>query len=150
MAGLYFEEFESGQVFQHAIRRTITESDNVLISTLTHNPAALHLDEEYCREHTEFGQRIVNSCLTLSLMVGISVNDSTLGTAVANLGWDEVRFPAPLFHGDTIRVETEVLALRESRSRKNNGIVIFEHRAYNQHDMLVGTCKRSALMLKRT
>ena len=150
MAGLYYEEFEIGQTFQHAIRRTITEADNVLISTLTHNPAALHLDEEYCREHTEFGQRIVNSCLTLSLMVGISVNDTTLGTAVANLGWDEVRFPAPLFHGDTIRVETEVLELRESRSRPNNGIVIFEHRAYNQHEKLVGTCKRTALMLKRT
>ena len=150
MAGLYYEEFEIGQTFQHAIRRTITEADNVLISTLTHNPAALHLDEEYCREHTEFGQRIVNSCLTLSLMVGISVNDTTLGTAVANLGWDEVRFPAPLFHGDTIRVETEVLELRESRSRPNNGIVIFEHRAYNQRDTLVGICKRTALMLKRT
>ena len=150
MAGLYYEEFEIGQTFQHAIRRTITEADNVLISTLTHNPAALHLDEEYCREHTEFGQRIVNSCLTLSLMVGISVNDTTLGTAVANLGWDEVRFPAPLFHGDTIRVETEVLELRESRSRPNNGIVIFEHRAYNQNDTLVGICKRTALMLKRT
>jgi acyl dehydratase len=149
MAGLYFEEFETGQVFQHAIRRTITEADNVLISTLTHNPAALHLDEEYCREHTEFGQRIVNSCLTLSLMVGISVNETTLGTAVANLGWDEVRFPAPLFHGDTIRVETEVLELRESRSRPDNGIVIFEHRAYNQHETLVGTCKRSALMLRK-
>ena len=150
MAGLYFEEFEIGQVFEHPIRRTITEADNVLISTLTHNPAALHLDEEYCREHTEFGRRIVNSCLTLSLMVGISVNDTTLGTAVANLGWDEVRFPAPLFHGDTIRVETEVLELRESRSRPHNGIVIFEHRAYNQEDTLVGTCKRTALMLKRT
>ena len=149
MAGLYFEQFETGQVFQHAIRRTITESDNVLISTLTHNPAALHLDEEYCREHTEFGQRIVNSCLTLSLMVGISVNETTLGTAVANLGWDEVRFPAPLFHGDTIRVETEVLELRESRSRPDNGIVIFEHRAFNQHDKLVGICKRTALMLRQ-
>ena len=149
MAGLYFEQFETGQLFRHAIRRTITEADNVLISTLTHNPAALHLDEEYCRAHTEFGQRIVNSCLTLSLMVGISVNDTTLGTAVANLGWDEVRFPAPLFHGDTIRVETEVLELRESRSRPDNGIVIFAHRAYNQHDSLVGTCKRTALMLKR-
>ena len=149
MAGLYFEQFETGQVFQHAIRRTITESDNVLISTLTHNPAALHLDEEYCREHTEFGQRLVNSCLTLSLMVGISVNETTLGTAVANLGWDEVRFPAPLFHGDTIRVETEVLELRESRSRPDNGIVIFEHRAFNQHDKLVGICKRTALMLRQ-
>jgi acyl dehydratase len=148
MAGLYFEEFSVGQVFQHSIRRTITEADNVLISTLTHNPAALHLDEEYCREHTEFGQRVVNSCLTLSLMVGISVHDTTLGTTVANLGWDEVRFPAPLFHGDTIRVETEVLELRASRSRPDNGIVLFEHRAYNQRDVLVGRCKRSALMLR--
>ena len=149
MGGLYFEEIHEGQVFQHAIRRTITEADNVLISTLTHNPAALHLDEEYCREHTEFGQRIVNSCLTLSLMVGISVNETTLGTAVANLGWDEVRFPAPLFHGDTIRVETEVVGLRESRSRPDNGIVVFEHRAFNQDDRLVGTCKRTALMLRQ-
>jgi acyl dehydratase len=149
MAGLYFEEFETGQVFDHPIRRTVTEADNVLISTLTHNPAALHLDEEYCKAHTEFGTRIVNSCLTLSLMVGISVNDTTLGTTVANLGWDEVRFPRPLFHGDTLRVETEVLELRESRSRPDNGIVIFEHRAYNQRDELVGTCKRTALMLRK-
>lgn len=149
MAGLYFEEFETGQVFDHAIRRTITETDNVLISTMTHNPAALHLDEEYCREYTEFGQRVVNSCLTLSLMVGISVNDTTLGTTVANLGWDEVRFPRPLFHGDTIHVQTEVLELRESRSRPQNGIVIFEHRAYNQQDELVGICKRTALMHRK-
>ena len=149
MAGLYFEEFHVGQVFDHAIRRTITETDNVLISTLTHNPAALHLDEAYCREHTEFGQRVVNSCLTLSLMVGISVHDTTLGTAVANLGWDEVRFPRPLFHGDTLRVETEVLELRESRSRPDNGIVIFEHRAFKQDGEQVGVCKRTALMLKR-
>jgi acyl dehydratase len=148
MAGLYFEEFKVGQVFTHAIRRTITETDNVLFSTMTHNPAALHLDEEYCRTHTEFGQRVVNSCLTLSLMVGISVNDTTLGTTVANLGWDEVRFPLPLFHGDTIHVQTEVLDLRDSRSRPDNGIVIFEHRAYNQTDQLVGVCKRSALMLR--
>ena len=149
MAGLYFEEFEIGQVVDHAIRRTITETDNVLFSTMTHNPAALHLDEEYCREHSEFGQRVVNSCLTLSLMVGISVNDTTLGTTVANLGWDEVRFPRPLFHGDTIRVQTEVLELRDSRSRPDNGIVIFEHRAYNQQDQLVGSCRRTALMLRR-
>lgn len=149
MAGLYFEEFQVGQVFDHAIRRTLTETDNVVFSTMTHNPAPLHLDEEYCREHTEFGQRIVNSCLTLSLMVGISVNDTTLGTTVANLGWDEVRFPKPLFHGDTIRIQTEVLELRESRSRPDNGIVIFEHRAYNQDDQLVGTCKRTALMLRK-
>jgi len=149
MAGLYFEEFHVGQVFDHAIRRTITEADNVLLTTMTHNPAALHLDEEYCRQHTEFGQRVVNSCLTLSLMVGISVNETTLGTAVANLGWDEVRFPKPLFHGDTVHIQTEVLELRESRSRPNNGIVIFEHRAFNQRDELVGVCKRTALMLRR-
>jgi len=149
MAGLYFEEFRKGQIFEHPIRRTITETDNVLFSTMTHNPAALHLDEEYCRNETEFGQRIVNSCLTLSLMVGISVGDTTLGTTVANLGWDEVRFPAPLFHGDTIRVETEVLELRESKSRPHNGIVIFEHRAFQQDNQLVGVCKRSALMLRK-
>jgi acyl dehydratase len=149
MAGLYFEEFQVGQVFDHAIRRTLTETDNVVFSTMTHNPAPLHLDEEYCREHTEFGQRIVNSCLTLSLMVGISVNDTTLGTTVANLGWDEVRFPRPLFHGDTIRIQTEVLELRDSRSRPDNGIVIFEHRAYNQDNQLVGSCKRTALMLRK-
>jgi acyl dehydratase len=149
MAGLYFEEFETGQIFDHPIRRTVTEADNVQISTLTHNPAALHLDEEYCKAHTEFGTRIVNSCLTLSLMVGISVNDTTLGTTVANLGWDEVRFPRPLFHGDTLRVETEVLELRDSRSRPDNGVVIFEHRAYNQRDEMVGTCKRTALMLRK-
>ena len=146
MAGLYFEEFELGQIFQHPIRRTITEADNVFFSALTHNPAALHLDEEYCREETEFGQRIVNSCLTLGMMVGISVGETTLGTTVANLGWDEVRFPAPLFHGDTIRVESEVLELRDSKSRPDNGIVIFHHRAYKQDGTLVAECKRSALM----
>lgn len=149
MAGLYFEEFSVGQIFHHAIRRTVTEADNVFFSALTHNPAALHLDEEYCREHTEFGQRIVNSSFTLGLMVGISVGDTTLGTTVANLGWDEVRFPAPLFHGDTIRIESEVVALRESKSRPDNGITIFEHRAYKQDGKLVGICKRSALMLRK-
>jgi len=149
MAGLFYEEFQVGQVFDHPIRRTITETDNVIFSTMTHNPAALHLDEEYCRTQTEFGQRVVNSCLTLSLMVGISVNDTTLGTTVANLGWDDVRFPRPLFHGDTIHVRTEVLELRDSRSRPDNGIVIFEHRAFNQADELVGVCKRSALMLRK-
>ena len=136
-------------MFDHPIRRTITETDNVMFSTMTHNPAPLHLDEEYCRTETEFGQRIVNSCLTLSLMVGISVNDTTLGTTVANLGWDEVRFPHPLFHGDTVHIQTEVMELRESRSRPDNGIVIFEHRAFNQADKLVGVCRRSALMLRK-
>lgn len=149
MAGLYFEEFEVGQVFKHAISRTLTETDNVMFTAMTHNPALLHLDEEYCREHTEFGQRIVNSAFTLALMVGITVHDTTLGTTVANLGWDEVRFPKPLFHGDTIKVETEVVELRESKSRPQNGIVIFEHRAHNQHGELVAICKRSGLMLRK-
>jgi acyl dehydratase len=108
----------------------------------------LHLDEEYCKHHTEFGQRIVNSVFTLGLIVGVSVGDTTLGTTVANLGWDEVRFPKPLFHGDTVRVETEVLELRESQSRPRNGIVIFAHRGYNQHNVLIASCKRTALMLK--
>ena len=148
MAGLYFEEFYPGQLFDHKLRRTITEADNVFFSALTHNPAPLHLDEEYCKNETQYGQRLVNSCLTLGLMVGISVGDTTQGTTVANLGWDEVRFPKPLFHGDTIRVETEVTELRDSKSRPDNGIVIFEHRAFNQHDQLVATCKRSALMLR--
>jgi acyl dehydratase len=149
MPGLYFEEFTVGMLFKHAIRRTVTEADNVFFTALTHNPAALHLDEEYCRSHTEFGQRIVNSAFTLGLMVGISVGDTTLGTTVANLGWDAVRFPKPLFHGDTVHVESEVSEIRESRSRPDNGIVMFEHRAYNQHDDLVATCKRSALMLRK-
>jgi acyl dehydratase len=149
MAGLYFEEFQVGQVFRHAIRRTLTEADNVFFSALTHNPAPLHLDEEYCRTQTEFGQRIVNSALTLGLMVGISVHETTLGTTVANLGWDEVRFPKPLFHGDTIRIESEVLEVRASRSRPHNGIVVFEHRAFNQKGELVASCKRSALMLRK-
>jgi len=149
VAGLYFEELQVGQTFQHAIRRTVTESDNVWFSCITHNPAMLHLDEEYCRTETEFGQRIVNSAFTLGLMVGISVNDTTLGTAVANLGWDEVRFPKPVFHGDTLRIETEVIELRPSKSRPNAGIVTFLHRAYNQRNELVAHCKRSGLQLKR-
>jgi acyl dehydratase len=121
----------------------------VLFSALTHNPAALHLDEEYCRAHSEFGQRVVNSVFTLGLMVGISVADTTLGTTVANLGWDEVRFPRPVFHGDTLRVESDVHELRDSRSRPHNGIVVFVHRAFNQRDELVASCKRSALMLRK-
>ena len=148
MPGLYFEEFTVGQKFDHSIRRTITETDNVLITTMTHNPAALHLDAEYMKG-TEFGRPLINSCLTLSFMVGISVGDTTHGTTVANLGWDEVRFPKPLFCGDTIRVETQVLELRASKSRPENGIVIFAHRAFNQDNVLVGECKRSALMMRK-
>ena len=150
VSGLYFEDLHVGQTFKHAIRRTITEADNVWFSCMTHNPAQLHLDEEYCRTQTEYGQRLVNSAFTLGLMVGISVGDTTLGTAVANLGWDEVRFPKPVFHGDTLRIETEVHDLRLSKSRPNAGIVTFVHRAYNQRDELVAHCKRSGLQLRRS
>jgi len=148
MPGLYFEEFEVGQTFDHPIRRTITEADNVLLTTMTHNPAALHLDAEYMKS-TPYGKPLVNSCLTLSFMIGISVNETTHGTAVANLGMDEVRFPKPVFCGDTLRIESEVLELRDSKSRPDNGIVVFAHRAFNQDDELVGECKRSALMLRK-
>jgi acyl dehydratase len=149
MAGLYYEEFFIGQIFQHPIRRTVTEADNVFFTAMTHNPAQLHLDEEYGKK-TEFGTRIVNSLFTLGLMIGISVGETTLGTTVANLGMDEVRFPKPVFHGDTLRVETEVLELRESRSRPANGIVLFAHRAFIQRGEMVAVCKRPALMLKKT
>lgn len=149
MAGLYFDELKIGQTFKHDLRRTITEADNVWFSALTHNPAYLHLDEEYCKNNTEFGQRIVNSAFTLGLMVGISVGDTTLGTAIANLGWDEVRFPNPLFHGDTVHVETEVVELRDSKSRPDAGIVTFLHRAFNQRDELVAQCRRAGLQRKR-
>lgn len=149
MAGVYFDEMTVGQTFDHPIRRTVTETDNVWFSAITHNPARLHLDEEYCRTETEFGQRLVNSCFTLALMVGISVNDTTLGTAIANLGWDEVRFPKPVFHGDTLRIETEVVDLRDSKSRPDAGIVTFLHRAYNQKNDLVASCKRSGLQRKK-
>ena len=148
MPGLYFEEFSVGQTFAHAIRRTVTEADNVLFTAMTHNPAPLHLDEEYMKG-TEFGARLVNSYFTLGLMVGISVHETTFGTTVANLGMDEVRFPKPVFHGDTLHVETEVLELRESKSRPRNGIVVLLHRAINQKGEIVAQCKRTALMLKK-
>src|ERR1700745_3007582 len=134
-------------VFRHAIRRTVTDADNVFFTALTHNAAALHLDNEYCRTQTEFGQRIVNSAFTLGLMVGISVGDTTLGTTVANLGWDEVRFPKPIFHGDTLHVETEVLELRPSKSPPAQGIVVSQHKALNQKSEIVAQSKRPALML---
>jgi acyl dehydratase len=148
VAGLYFDELQVVQVFEHAIRRTVTESDNVWFSALTHNPTALHLDEDYCQKHTEFGRRLVNRAFTLGLMVAISVEDTKLRTAIANLGWDEVRFAKPVFHDDTIRIQTEVLELRESKSRPNAGIVMFMHRAYKQDDVLVAHCKRTGLQLK--
>ncbi|MFT3666940.1 MaoC family dehydratase [Piscinibacter sp.] len=145
MAGLYFEQFELGQVFVHDVRRTVTETDNLLFTAMTHNPAAIHLDAEYAKG-TEFGKPLMNSVFTLGLVVGISVGDTTLGTTVGNLGWDEVRFPRPVFAGDTIRVESKVLEKRESRSRPDNGVVIFEHVGYNQRGEVICSCKRSALM----
>ena len=148
MGGLYYEQFSVGQRFEHVLRRTVTETDNLLFSALTHNPAALHLDEEYMKA-SEFGTRIVNSCFTLSLMVGISVADTTLGTTIANLGWDEVRFPRPVFIGDTLHIETSVLELRDSRSRPDTGVVTFVHRAFNQRDEEVASCRRIALMKKQ-
>ena len=148
MAGYFYDEFEVGRVFKHAIRRTVTETDNVLFSTLTHNPAPLHLDHEYMRAQSEFGKPLLNSFFTLGLIVGISINDTTLGTTVANLGLEAVRFPAPLFVGDTVHVETEVVAMRPSESRPRNGILTFEHRGYNQHDVLIATCRRNVLMLR--
>ncbi len=148
MPGLYFEEFRVGDVIRHALRRTVTEADNLLFSVLTHNPSPLHLDEEYMR-NTEFGQRIVNSCFTLSLMTGVSVGDTTDRTAIANLGWEDARFPKPVFLGDTLRIETEVAQVRESKSRPDAGVVTLVHRAFNQHDELVGSSRRVALMKKR-
>ena len=148
MAGLYFEEFEVGHIFKHELRRTITESDNMLFSNMTLNPQPLHIDFDFASK-TEFGKPLVNSLFTLGLMIGISVNDTTIGTTVGNLGMSEVRFPHPLFHGDTVRVETEVKAVRESRSRPNQGIVTFIHRAFNQNDDLVAQCERAALMHKK-
>ncbi len=148
MAGLWFDDMVVGQTFDHAIRRTVTETDNLLFTTMTHNPAQLHLDAAYMAA-TDYGRPLVNSVFTLGLMVGVSVGDTTLGTAVANLGWDEVRFPAPVFVGDTLRIQTEVLELRASRSRPGQGIVTFAHRAYNQDDVLVASCKRSGLQMMR-
>lgn len=150
MPGYYFEELEVGRVFQHAIRRTVTETDNVLFSTMTMNPAPLHIDKEYMARESEFGQPLVNSFFTLGLIVGISIHDTTLGTTVANLGLEEVRFPNPLFVGDTVHVETEVIAKRPSRSRPKNGILTLEHRGFNQNDLPVAICRRNVLILCKT
>jgi acyl dehydratase len=148
MQGLYLEQFEPGQRFRHALRKTITESDNMLFSTMTLNPQPLHIDYDFAVK-SEWGRPIVNSMLTLGLVVGISGHDTTFGTAIANLGMSEAVFPAPVFHGDTLRVETEVISVRPSRSKPDRGIVEFEHRAYNQHDVLVARCRRQTMMKTR-
>jgi acyl dehydratase len=148
MSGLWFDEMTVGTVVEHQIRRTITEADNVLFTTLTMNPQPLHLDAEFAAR-TEFGQRLVNSLFTLGLLVGITVHELTLGTTIANLAFESVEFPAPLFHGDTLHAESEIVAARPSRSRPGAGVVTFEHRGYNQRDQLVAKCVRRALMRGR-
>ena len=148
MPGRYFDEWQVGDRISHDVTRTVTEADNLLISALTHNPQPLHLDAE-AASASEFGQILVNSCFTFSLTVGISVGDTTLGTLVANLGFDEVRFPKPVFIGDTLRIESEVVSLRDSGSRPTAGIATWEHRAINQRDEVVCTMKRSALLHKK-
>jgi acyl dehydratase len=148
MAGLYYEELTPGLAIDHPWSRTVTEMDNVLFSTLTMNVQPLHLDEHFAKT-TEWGTRIVNSLFTLGLMIGISVNDTTLGTTLANLGMTDVKFPNPVFHGDTLKVSTRVVEARESKSRPTAGIVTFEHVATNQDGKVVASCVRQALMRKR-
>ena len=143
--GLYLDEMSEGMVVRHAITRTITEADNTLFSVMTMNPQPLHIDANLAAE-SEFGQRIVNSLFTLGLLVGITVHELTLNTTVANLGFTEVAFPKPVFHGDTLAAESTILSVRESRSRPEQGIALFEHRGYNQHGELVASCRRNALM----
>ncbi len=147
MGGLYFDQFAVGQVFKHEIRRTVTDMDNTLFSALTHNPAAIHIDHEYAKT-TEFGKPLMNSLFTLGLVVGLSVQDTTFGTTIGNLGFEDVKFPKPVFSGDTIRVETEVLDLRPSKSRPTQGIVIFQHRGINQRNEDICVCRRVALMMR--
>ena len=148
MAGRYFDEWQVGDVIAHSITRTVTETDNVLVSALTHNPQPMHLDHEVAAA-SEFGKPLVNSIYTFGLMVGVSVADTTLGTLVANLGYDKLIFPSPVFVGDTLRSESECLEVRTSKSRPNAGIVTWEHRSFNQRGELVCKCTRSALLLKK-
>lgn len=150
MAGLYFDEFEEGRLFRHALTRTVTEMDNMLFSNMTLNPQPLHIDRHFCETQTEWGQPLVNSIFTLGLMIGISVHDTTLGTTIANLGMSDVKFPNPVFQGDSLHCTTEVISKRVSKSRPDAGIVEFEHKAYNQHDKLVAVCRRQAFMRKKT
>ena len=148
MAGRWYDELTVGDAFEHEIRRTVTEADNMWFCGATCNPAAIHIDAEYCRQ-TEFGKPLVNSLFTLGLVIGLSVQDTTLGTTVGNLGMTDVKFPKPVFHGDTLRSKTTVLEMRESKSRPNAGIVTFLHQGFNQRGEEVVTCKRQALLLKK-
>lgn len=148
MAGLHYEEFSEGQEFVHPWSRTVTEMDNTLFSLLTMNPQPLHIDAHFSAG-TEWGQRLFNSLYTLGILVGMTVNDTTLGTTIANLGMSDVRFPKPVFHGDTLRARTRVVSVRESKSRPEAGLVEFEHTGINQRDEVVAVCRRTALMKKR-
>ena len=147
--GLYYEDFEVGVIFAHRLTRTVTQTDNILFSSMTLNPQPLHIDAHFCATETEWGRPLINSLFTLGLMIGISVNDLTLGTTIGNLGMTEVRFPAPLFEGDTVRVTTEVAGKRVSRSRPDAGIVDLIHRAYRQDEVLVAECRRQAFMRRQ-
>ena len=147
--GLWFEELTPGLVIRHRLRRTVTETDNIMFTTMTMNPAALQLDYDYAEKETQFGQPLVNSMFTAALIVGISVHETTHGTTVANLGFEQMNFPAPVFHGDTLRVESEVISARESSSKPDQGIVLFEHRSHNQDDVWVATMLRSAHRVKQ-
>ena len=147
MAGLYFEQFSVGQVFDHEIRRTVTDMDNILFSSLTYNLAAIHIDHAYAAT-TEFGKPLMNSIFTLGLVIGVTVQDTTLGTTIANLGMSETTFPKPVFAGDTIRARTTVIELRDSKSRPTQGIVTFEHLGLNQKDEIVCRTLRGALMMR--
>ncbi|MGE0749816.1 MAG: MaoC family dehydratase [Variibacter sp.] len=147
--GLYYEDFEVGSTIAHGLTRTVTQMDNMLFSNMTLNPQPLHIDRHFCATETEWGQPIVNSLFTLGLMIGISVNDTTVGTTIANLGMTDVKFPAPVFEGDTLRVTTDIVSKRESKSRKEAGIVEFVHKAYNQDGKLVAECRRQAFMRMR-
>lgn len=148
MAGLYFEDFEVGRTYRHPLGRTVTEMDNVLFTSLTMNTQTLHLDEEFARG-TQHGARVVNSIFTLGLMVGMTVTDLTLGTTLGNLSMTDVRFPRPVFHGDTLRAETAVLDKRASRSKPDRGVVEFAHTAYNQRGEEVASCRRAGMMMRR-
>src|SRR6202030_4356254 len=148
--GLYFEAFSVGQVFRHGLTKTVTQMDNMLFSNMTLNPQPLHIDAHFCAAETEWGRPLINSLFTLGPMVGISVNDLTLGTTIANLGMTQVKFPAPLFEGDTLHVTTEVLSKRLSKSRPDAGIVEFLHRGYQQEERLVAACRRQAFIKKRS
>ena len=147
--GLYFEDIVPGEVVEHRYTRTVTQMDNMLFSNMTLNPQPLHIDAHFCATETQWGRPLMNSLFTLGLMIGISVNDTTVGTTIGNLGMTDVKFPAPLFEGDTIRVETEIVGARASKSRGDAGIVDFQHRAYKQDGTLVAECKRQGFMLKR-